>query len=220
LSADCGAVAQPQHLRGRRWRVTVSNDRVSMWVEYEALSRGRLQWAGSQLFIDGNQVPKADSYGHFLQIFADPDADMPARVPVFVDVDPGAAPPAVRSTYQKLVAAAGKQPGELRVAVRRAGRQWLVCVENERMSLRCRFETPLMNPLRPLASPQTRRARRPLELVVDGQDRTEEINGRIDKALAMMLDHPAPPARPAIGHRAPAAVNTGVAVRRQSVIRV
>ena len=45
LSADCGAAAQPRHLRGRRWRVTVSNDRVSMWVEYEALSRGRLQWA-------------------------------------------------------------------------------------------------------------------------------------------------------------------------------
>jgi hypothetical protein len=62
-------------------------------------------------------------------------------------------------------------------------------------------------------------AGRPIELSIDGNDLTDQLNGRIDKALARMLDHPSTPRPPAIAHSSAAAVNTSVVVRRQSVIR-
>lgn len=44
-----------------------------MWVIYQVLSRGRLDWVTSQLFIDMARADRADSYEEFMRIVRDPD---------------------------------------------------------------------------------------------------------------------------------------------------
>jgi hypothetical protein len=220
LAADCGTPPVVEHTGGRRWRVTVDTGRVRMWVTYQVLSRGRLDWVASQLFMDGVRVERADSYEEFLRIVRDPDGRDGQPPEVFVEVDPADAPAPVYAAYRTFSRALPGLPAGTRVGVRRAGRRWQVVVENDRMCVRCGFVAGLMNPQRPQRPASVRKAARPVELVLDGVDVTEQINGRLDRALAMLRAHPGAPRPPVIGHERPAAADTGVRVRQQVVLRL
>lgn len=215
-----GSTVTAGHCDGIRWRVTAATDRVLVWAEYEARSRGRLQLKASQLFIDGEQVERAGSYAQLLRIFADPDAGREAAPedpnPPVVELE--GAPEEVRKAYA-LVAAKGG--AGLQALLRHAGRYWYVCLENEHIQLRMVLVEQVMNHQRPLLQPQVVSARsQPIRLIIDGRDLTDQIQGRLDKALGLVGAHPSAPGRPAVAAESAAAVNTSVQVRKQSVMRI
>lgn len=216
------ATVQVEHRTGIRWRITVSTDRVRMWVDYETRSRGRLLMKASQLFIDGEQAPRADSYSQLVSMMSDAGRQETTSAEeiseVAVEADICDAPEEVRRVYRKW--AAMSLP-DLRLVSRRQGRRWSVCLENERIQLTANFEDCLMNPQRPMRDPATRLSHKePVTLIIDGADLTDKVQGRLDRALAMMAAHQSAPRDPAVAGESAAAVNTGVQVRRQSVIRV
>lgn len=152
LGEDCGVTPTVEHVSGRRWRVTVTNPRVSMWVEYDVLSRGRLSWSQSQLFVDGEMVERADSYRDFLDIFRDPDGTSPEPVPELHDVDPNTAPEPVRRAWVKVSAILQKtSPGQWHFGVRHGGRAWLIVGVSGEIELRFRFRPAADGPQAPAA---------------------------------------------------------------------
>jgi len=221
LASDTGLTPSISHQKGRRWRVEIASERVRMWVDYEVLSRGRLQWSQSQLFIDGQQAARATSYAGLLDIFRDPDGKSPEPPPQYIDVDPSTAPGVVRAMHARLAAKIHLLPGDFTLALHRAGRRWAIVISSSRTVLRYRFTTALMNTQRPERDPRTRENRRPLELEIDGVDVTAQVNGRLDKAIAMICDHVAAPPPAAIAGPSRSAVQaTGVTVRKQTVLRL
>lgn len=212
------------HAGGRRWRVTASNTRALMWVEYHVLSRNRLQWAQSELHIDGQQVDRAAGYPQFLNVFTGHDPDHRQVPDVAVDpVDRAAAPPKVRKTYDMIL----RKAPDADVAILRSGLRWAVVVNrpDKNMEIRFNFLTDLMDPEHPTRPVDTRpETGCRIGLVVDGVDRTAELNGQAERALAMLTGGyilPAAPAPPPVPGVAPARVpTTGVTTRKQKVMRI
>jgi hypothetical protein len=223
LREDTGVEPTIEHLDNRRWKVTVQNDRVRMWVAYDVLSRGRLKWQGSQLFIDGEQVATANGYGHFLDTFRDPDERKPAPAPETEEVDPATAPPAVLGMYRKIHNALAKKGVDgLKLTVRHGGYLWLLVIERPGCVIRMRFVKTYFDPKHPQRPCEVVKSnsRRSLEVEIGGVDLTDQVNGRIDKAMAMMTAHEGAATPPPVSGPAPAAVNTSVNVRKQSVMRI
>lgn len=214
------ATAEIGHVRGHRWRVTITSARVRMWVEWEVHSRGRLQWGQSTLFIDNAEAPRAHSYADLLDVFNDPDNTNPGEAAVHepVAVGPADAPAAVVSAYNL---ATKRAAGDAKVAITKAGKLWTVTMSGARFRLGFRFLAAPMDPTRPLAPAEVNADKSmPISLVVDGVDRSAEVQGRIDKALAMVVSHTA--ATPAPPIAAPSDVQTtatSVVTRQQRVIR-
>jgi hypothetical protein len=221
LSADTGATAKVEHMGGRRWRVSVQNDRVQMWVEYEARSHGRLDWRRSELFIDGQSVKCADSYADFLNLFADPDDRKPPPFPAPIEVDASSAPPLVRRVYYSVATVVKTQEG-FGLTILRAGRRWAIEVSGDQLLMRVNFVTPLIDPARPMREPVTRLLRsQAITLVLNGVDRTGEIDGRLDRAFRLIQAHKASPTPAPITEASTAQVqSTGVTVRQQKVMRL
>lgn len=205
-----------EHVKENRWRVTATSRRVLMWIECSAHSRGRLQWQRSQLHIDGRQESRV-SYPELVDLFADPDGrDKPKPEPVETGIRE--APEIIQASGRALAnSPLGKKHG---VLVYQAGRRWTLLLDSGRVQLGMHFTTGLIEPDRPLQDPQTTLDQDPVTLVVDGEDMSAQINGRLDKALALAASHASAPSDPSINGPAPAAVNTSVQVRRQAVIRV
>lgn len=213
-----GARITCEHVKDNRWRITAENDRVTMWVEYSAHSRGRLQWQGSRLIIDGRQVERADNYAELVDTFADPDGrGERARVePVQVEIED--APEPVQRAFHRIAVTPLARSGE--VLLYQAGRRWTVLVDTGAIQLGLHLTTGLMDPTRPLQEPSTAMDADPVTLVVDGVDKSATLNGALDKALAVAAGHDGAPRNPAVAGESAAAVNTGVQVRRRAVIRV
>ncbi len=65
-----GAEPEIAAVRPGMWRCTWGNGRVRMQLDVKVLSRGRVQRAGSRLWIDGQESPLAVTPGHFYRIWA------------------------------------------------------------------------------------------------------------------------------------------------------
>lgn len=214
-----GATTTAEHLTGRRWLVSAANERVEVRSEYQVVDTRRLQLKASELLIDGRQVPRMQTYTDLVRLFANPDGggEPAGDDPELVEVPVEDTPEGVRPTYQML---AKRRPSGLQLLVRRAGRRWYVCLENDRVQLRFVFVDFLMDHRRPTRDTGVGPPRhRPIVLVVDGEDRTDEVDGRLERALAMAGSHQAAQSPAGIAGEHAAAVNTGVDVRRQTVIR-
>lgn len=208
-----------------RWRVTVKNDRVRLWVEYVTHSRGRLLLKNSQLFVDDVRIPNEDSYTAVIRRFLNPPdgvgpvagLDEPADEDMTA-VDLADAPDALKQVHRKVAPLATQG---FQISVWRGGRYWHLRLENARAQLRVVFVEYLMNHMRPLREVRYGMVRKnPVRVFVDGEDVTSKVNGRIERALAMMTSHTAAPAGPPVAGPAGAAVQTtGVQVRNTVVMR-
>lgn len=214
-----GATVTAEHRTGIRWRLTAASDRVTVWADYDARSHGRMQLKTSKLYIDGEEVPRVDSYAALIRVFADPDngREIPEEDPNPAEVDPQTAPEEVQRAYHLL---AGKSPAGMRVLVRNHNWRWYVCQENDRIQLAIVFGQFLIDHQRPLRGATVGLVRKdPVRLTIDGEDLTGMVRGRLDKAMGLIAGHPAAAAPPAVAGESPAARNTGVEMRRQIVIR-
>lgn len=214
LAEDTGTTPAVTWEGGHRWRVQVDNGRVRMWVTYEALSRGRLKWLRSELFVNGEPVDRASGYADFLRIFHD-GGELTHET---VEESVSAAPDFLRRAAAKLTP---RLASGTTLRILRTGPRWQLVVRSSRGCLRVTLERPLMDPRRPARMGEFKlRAERPVELELDGDDLTDEIQGRLDLAMARMVahSHAAPPPQVS-GTSAPQVKATGVQVRNTTVIR-
>lgn len=224
LSELTGQAPVVERLDPRKWRLTMANDRVRMWKDYKLSSGGRAVQAGTALYIDGEQVEHCEGPQHFARIFTSDDPLQTLRAGAHLDpvpatdpiepVDPDTAPPMVHTAYHRLQQ---DLPDTAVVTVGQGNSSyWSVTAvlgDDGQNLIRVNFYAGRTVQL----SKST-----PIQLVAGGVDRTAEVEGRMDRALAMLLGQPgeqhavAPPIRGA----APAARTNSVAVRKSTVIRV
>jgi hypothetical protein len=206
-----------------RWRITVSSARVTMWVEYEPRSRGRLLMKNSKLFVDGAPAPRAGNYARLVQIFRNPDGDGSEELTTAEayasaqEADLADAPAEVGKVYRIM---AGRAQGSLALVLRRHGWRWFVCLNSSRVQLAVMLGERLMDHTRPLREPGAGMADGDsVYLAIDGVDHSEQVQNNLERALKMAAAHEGAPARPAIDRESAAEVNTSVQVRRSTVIR-
>jgi hypothetical protein len=204
----------------RRWRLSLNNARVRLTMEFKLTGGSRCVRGGSTLSIDGVQVERAEDFEHFVRIFADPDAEYgnrqitPPGWDAAVEEKPADdVPKLVRDTVKMLTR---KLSDTAAFTVGTAGTKfWVVEIRMNLAVLRvsfhmwadgtcCLVEDPLFL------------------LMVDGIDVTEQVNGQLDKALAMMNRpaHDAAPEKRGITGAAGTTRDVGVETRRTTVLRL
>jgi hypothetical protein len=199
-------------ISGDRWRLVMDSGdgRVVMTLDYVVEPGYRPRWrrGPSTLYVNGERRPVLRDRGFFdLWNGVDPEAPLPARrepSPLPPAADVRQAPALVKTTYRMWQDKIGDR-GELFLG--RDGRRWVLAFTTDRISMQFTFLAERRGRCAPSLV-------RPLELFVDGVDKTAEAEGELAKALELAFPPP-PPTSPA-----PAAVTaTSVKVRNQAVIR-
>ncbi len=201
-----------------RWRLGVDNGRVRMTVDFGPTGRGRrIDWVDSHLWVDGVEQPIANTPREFYDLFNDrrPAPAVPPPLPPAVD-DLGTVPVEVRGVYNTLKA---RMPGALEspdatLEVCNDGDLWIVAFTRPRMAMRISMATGRSGVCRMIRQ-------MPIRMWVDEVDYSAHAGNDIAKAIQMFVHtgerHTT---GPKISHAASAAVNTGVTVRKQSVMRI
>jgi hypothetical protein len=227
-----GHTAEVTRLDDRRWRLTLASDRVHMTYDFKISGSGartRCIPAGrSTLTVDGQRQPLAESFDHFVRIFRNPDS-AGARLeppPMSVPIEPapeGKIPTEIRSYHRIVTERLGGQLsetlGEIEVQVGTVGPDhWAIGVQFPRGTLRMNFRACHRDGH---GNHVEIDRSRPIQLLLDGRDLTEALDGSLDRAFALM-SRPAgepTPGGPAIAGPASAARSNSVEVRRATVIR-
>lgn len=223
FEADCGVRPRAELVDVGRWRFTVDTGRVVMVVEYKLLPRDRFQQRSSRLVVDGERQPLAESYEQLRRLLLNPDGPIPDQVPGdgdLVEVTGDQVPKDVRGLARVAVL---KLPKALSVRVLQGpDRWWVVQAANARVDLRLNLRSTLMDPKRPTWDRRVAEHRdQPVSVWVDGVDRTAEVSGMIDSAMAMVANVLAAPAPPPVSATSGVQVTaTGVTVRQQKVLRL
>lgn len=191
------------------------NARVKLVNVYKHNRRGWL-WGTSDLFIDGNPSIKAHDYPHYVRVFADPaelahphDEPEPLSSPVLPQpYDP---PPLLRKIAfdlnEKL------QSLEYTLTLGKANpNYWSIDVLFADGQLRLNFNRRGNDFARV----------HPVQLILQDHDVSDQLDGRLDKALAMIagVARPDNPTNPNIAHPQPSPRSNAVEVRKQSVMRI
>jgi hypothetical protein len=218
-TAEIGVHAEvtARHVDGKRWRVQASSDRVTMRIDVDGLSRGRLTQKTSRLLIDGVESQRASGYEDLMRIYLDPDRADGAIDWPSAEVPLEDSPAEVQLMAHKVIDSPQLRALGLVPTVERAGPMWALTLEAGKVRLQWTFAGSL-NWLRPEDDPQV--SPRGLNMWIDGVDYSEQIQGSLERALAKAAQHLSTPKSPAIASESAAAVNTGVQVRRTTVIRV
>lgn len=200
----------------RTWIVTAATSRVVAAVTFRLTAGNRARRAAHSLTVDGTHRSHGWSMEDLIRLFRDPDtADQPATLPPMPpEAPPEQAPGLVRGMYSSMLAAAARGNGALSVQLGRSGNRWTVCVSTPDGTRGARVN-------------YVRTGRRwqldpthPIQVIVDGQDRSAEVGGDISQAMALLVrDSPPTPGAPPIPGAAPAARNNSVETRRATVIR-
>lgn len=217
LERDTGVAPMVEEIRGaeRRWLITMRNERVRMTITAKAAKRGRYTQVHSTLEIDGQPRPVADDYRHFVRIFNDPDETPPkGEIPPPPEpCDPDRPlPPTVAVYYRSLTE---RIPPE-RITLGRDRDDYVIDLRSENGSsfLRIAFLRPKRN------KPPDEMG---LMLIIEGRDRSREVKGDLEAALALLGKQATPntgPGEPTAGQESTAGQGFGsVGVRRHSVIR-
>lgn len=198
-----------------RITLTHQNGQVKLVNVYKHNRRGWL-WGTSDLFIDGKPSEKAHNYAHYVRVFQDPaelarpyDVPEPLSSPVLPQqYDP---PPLLRKIEfdlnEKL------QALEFRLVIGKANPNfWSIHVEFPDGQLRLNFNRKGTE----LADVH------PVQLLINNQDISDQLDGRVDKALAMIAGtvRPNNPSTPDITQPAASPRSNAVEVRKQTVMRI
>ncbi len=227
LAEDTGHRMVIERVTSREWRVVADNGRVRMTIDYRMAGRGRVIHAGSTLAIDGQRRGLAKDYDDFIRIFGDPDnADTPPPRDLTDPSDIGAivqvadCPEVIRRMAQM---AGEKMPGEPTIRVGRTLDRWILAIDGEKFQLRLNYRGGRLDTGRPhKATPVVPVRRDHIQLWVGGEDYTEQVGGRFEKVLELLMGTPRADNQtgPAIkGERRAAVPTTGVTVRNTVVMR-
>jgi hypothetical protein len=208
-----------------RWRVWVENDRVYADATFEMTGRAnRCHQTGATLTVDGVAVPKerhAQNGEHLARILADPDtqldkphADRPAGDAPLDVHDLAGTPAAVYKAYTKMAA---KSPTAV-LTVGRIGPSWWA-IRIGSTDTPDTYVTVLFEHNH--HANDWRMSRRHMFTVVTaGVDRTDELDGNLERAMRMVTPTTKQVASPPITGPARSTRDRGVEVRRQAVRRV
>lgn len=216
LERDTGVTPTIEEIPGlpTRWVLTHANERVRMTLTVQAAKHGRYTWLDSTLEVDGKPRPVADTYSHYVRIFNDPDERPPEReIP---DPLPSAAgevmPPLVSQHYHGLVRSLSPD----RVTVGHHGNEWAIDLRSEDGSSFLRLSFRKAKRGKPTADMR-------ITLIVEGRDRSREVAGNLEAAMALLARQATPntgPAGQGDGQESTSGQGYGsVGVRRHSVIR-
>lgn len=206
---------------GGSWEVGIEGAHVRASANF-AFRNGKTRRAGGAMLIDGTPAPLAEDMDDLRRIWDEyeggeaPAPDVPA---VLLEIgDPGSQPVplTVQLAADKVKASAADAGFEVRVGT--SGPHWVVGID-----------LPGGNGLR-MVFTRSRRIwdvdrDRPIQVVVDGADRSAEAGTDVSEALALLLTGSAappadtPPGRSAVSRRQPGYRDQGVETRRRVVIR-
>lgn len=197
-----------------RWRVTVSNNRVTMTVDYKLSTGGRWVWGSSTLAIDGVKGPLAAGFDHFVRVWNNPE-ELNNRLPV---------PPPITTpiTQVPLDEMPDRIADAVGYAVERKGAAtlttgyvsddfWAVDFSSDRATLRLHW----------FYKDDVAEITEHIFLIVDGEDRSDLAKGKMDKALAVFssIPHLSAAGPASIDSAASTQRDRGVEVRSTHVIR-
>jgi hypothetical protein len=224
LAADLRALGFDPVVHGHpggAWEVAIEGEHVRATADY-VFRNGRTRRMAGTMTIDGEPAPLAEDYDDLRRIWdeheggAVPAADpAPAVLMEISEPADGGLPAAVQFAKDSLERASG---GELEVRTGMSGEHWVIGVD-----------LPDGDGLRIVFSRYRRLwdmdRRQPLQVLIDGEDRSAEAGGDMNKAMALLLEGTAPPpgeAPPGSGpvrSRQPSHRDMGVETRRRVVIR-
>jgi hypothetical protein len=191
------------------WRIALSTKRVAFTIDFRHKGGGRFDWAHSTLAVDGQPRPLAKDVHHLASIFHDPDqrAHFQAMPPA---CSPKGAPALVQHTYHML---RNRFKDGASVRLGRTSRHWIVEFMTDRATLRMNFVHQKKSCI---LDGET-----PLQVSVDGIDKTAEVDGNLEEALSLIFET-APQSTPlngSINAVANPARSNSVEVRRAVVMR-
>ena len=192
------------------WRVTIEVPRVVATARFRHTRGrgGRWSWCDGTLLVDGQPRPTTKTFQQLARLIADPDCHAEPLEPLAASEPPRNAPAAVQRDFWAIA----RRLGHDVVTLGLDGNDWVIALESPGKALRNRY---LPHAGRWLPDPY-----QPFTVVVDGRDRTPEIND-LAGALALLMDQ-SEPGEPGSGAATGPATGTGfgsVDVRRHSVIR-
>lgn len=210
LHRDTGHKPEVVMLPGKLWRLTLENDQVRLTINYRSRKPGgSTRWAGSTLTVDGESRPLAENYDHFVEIFRNPGMKGElAPIPPGGDITE--APAVVRAFYER-----NQRAGIYELRAGCDGDRWVIGLDHPRGGFRFTFRRGLDGKWR--VDPAA-----PMQVIVDGADRTAETAGDLEKAFALLGGHLGEDGAPAGGPVAAAQASSranSVEVRRATVIR-
>lgn len=208
---------------GGAWEVGIEGEHVRAAAGF-VFRNGKTRRADGTMAIDGKPAPLAEDMEDLRRIWTEHEETAPepeAGPAVLMEIaDPGRVPvpQMVQFAADKMTAGGAEHGFEVRIGVA-AGGHWAVGIDlPEGDGLRLVFSRYQRN-LWELDRD------RPIQVVVDGTDRSGEVGGDVEKALSVLLKHtPPPPNAPppgtsAVGKRESSRPTTGVATRKMVVIR-
>lgn len=190
------------------WRISAATDRVRVVTDYKLTQGGRVKWLNSTLEVDGQRRPLASNIKELAHIFNNPDEAPVARLPPMPEATPESeAPPLTRHQYKVLLDKLGHR---IDIQLGRRGQQWVIGLGDGPTGLRMHCQR---------SSGGTWQMT--LQVVVNGEDRTEEAGNDLSKAIALLAGilPEAPTDQPPIDKPAAATVTNSVLVRRTTVMR-
>jgi len=199
----------------------LSNDRVTLTIDYRRNSRGKWCWIDSKLYIDGRERPKAQGFDDFVRIWGDPDGTntpqaepvtLPEVTPLPDDTELPAAIEHLRSIIR------GSQADDDRNYIGQTDDGYTLVLQGTKGTAHLYFTRTGKGEFSYGLDPQT-----PFRFVDhDGIERTDECNGQLEVLLEMFLgaSRVVPGPTPSIGRPRQAAAVNSVTVRRSTVIRV
>lgn len=225
LEQATGVAASVEVPAPRRWRIVHTNGRVRLTYDMKSTGPGRVAWAASTLTVDGQRRPLASDFTHYTAIFADPDkapatsgdTTSPAPRPWKIEDAPDHVQQYCTQIDDALAVEHTVTVGYLddRAA-------WVIQITTERA-------TACLRLVRGTGGRKNRRhpkwrldPKDPISLVVDGVDRSAEVDGKVARMLEIMgrPGEQGPPADGPVTGPAPAARSNAVTTRRATVIRV
>lgn len=215
LKDKTGHEPEIDQLDVRIWRITMRNKRVLMTVDYQRNTTTRkIEWKGSELFLDGKQRELCKSLDDFVTLFDHPDGP-PVWVPdpTPPEADLSEAPALVKRMYDQFREALPETLGEVKLGF--TDHEWIVFLVTETLDFRTFFEETG-------SGGWHLRKNKPMTLVEEGQDYTHSIKNGIADVLKRLSQKPGEvePLVPGPRREGKAARNVSVETRRASVYRI
>lgn len=201
----------------RTWIVAASSVRVYVDAPYRRSHDGKWKPKKGTVIVDGQHRPVIDDIGRAIQLFIghpDPNASDAGETlePVGHERNPQDAPPEVQQQVRALTAKLGCHP---RVGID-THNYWVIelIAEDRRTGIRFAFDQ---------TAHARRWAMRPIEVIVNGVDRSAEVSDNLAHAISLMsgLSGPGGSSTPPASTGGPkqGAANNAVTTRRTTVIQ-
>ncbi|WP_069162927.1 hypothetical protein [Nocardia altamirensis] len=204
---EVGLEPEVEHIE-RRWRLSVTTEHAATELWLKRTPSGSWKWADASLTVDGEPRPLAHDAADLARIFreANQACELVQADPMPPPCAPDSAPPRVQQEYWALVRHIGD---ETQIQLGRDGNQWFIGLDAGGAALRMRFRRT-----------RTEGLLMRLQVIVDGQDRSEQARGDLAQALQLMMPaQESGPADPGMNPSSAALPASSAGSRKGTVMR-